>query len=145
MGGNVSGSRLSPKTLAGAVIPVVLLAILVVYITGPGSDYIQVGTPLPELTIEQVSFIKNEVQVTVRNTGPIPINVVQADINDRIQPAAVEPDGHLQRFETALVRIPFFWNEAEPYNIGITIHDGTRFERDISAGPRRQLRQTRTI
>ena len=133
MGGNVSGSRLSPKTLAGAIIPVILLAILVVYITGPGSDYIQVGTPLPELTIEQVSFIKNEVQVTVRNTGPIPINVVQADINDRIQPAAVEPDGHLQRFETALVRIPFFWNEAEPYNIGITIHDGTRFERDITA------------
>ena len=32
-----------------------------------------------------------------------------------------------------LVRIPFEWNEAEPYRIGITIEDGTRFEKEIEA------------
>jgi zinc transporter ZupT len=56
-----------------------------------------------------------------------------ADVNDRIQPAAVEPDRFLERFETTLVRIPFEWNEAEPYIIGITIEDGTRFEKEIEA------------
>jgi len=56
-----------------------------------------------------------------------------ADINDRIQPAAVEPDRFLERFETTLVRIPFEWNEAEPYTIGITVEDGTRFEKEIEA------------
>jgi zinc transporter ZupT len=56
-----------------------------------------------------------------------------ADVNDRIQPAAVEPDRFLERFETALIRIPFEWNEAEPYTIGITIEDGTRFEKEIEA------------
>jgi zinc transporter ZupT len=59
-----------------------------------------------------------------------------ADVNDRIQPAAVEPDRFLERYETALVRIPFEWNEAEPYLIGLTIEDGTRFEKEIeSAAP----------
>jgi len=32
-----------------------------------------------------------------------------------------------------LVRIPFEWNEAEPYRIGLTIEDGTRFEKEIEA------------
>jgi zinc transporter ZupT len=56
-----------------------------------------------------------------------------ADVNDRIQPAAIEPDRFLERFETTLVRIPFEWNEAEPYIVGLTIEDGTRFEREIEA------------
>jgi len=56
-----------------------------------------------------------------------------ADVNDRIQPAAIEPDRFLERFEVAVVRIPFEWNAAEPYIIGLTIEDGTRFEKEIEA------------
>jgi len=48
-------------------------------------------------------------------------------------PAAIEPDRFLERYETALVRIPFEWNVAEPYRIGLTIEDGTRFEKEIEA------------
>jgi len=56
-----------------------------------------------------------------------------ADVNDRIQPAAIEPDRFLERYESAVVRIPFKWNVAEPDTIGLTIEDGTRFEREIEA------------
>ena len=52
-------------------------------------------------------------------------------IEYNLQP--VEPDRFLERYETTLVRIPFEWNEAEPYIIGITIEDGTRFEKEIEA------------
>ena len=104
-----------------------------VYIFGPGADLLDFGIPLPEVTIEKVDFVDSEIQATVRNTGPIAVEVVMADINDRIQPAAVEPDRFLERFETTLVRIPFEWNEAEPYIIGITIEDGTRFEKEVEA------------
>lgn len=124
---------MTPKGVAGAIIPLVLLVVLVWYIIGPGSDALIMGTLLPDIILERVSFVDSEIQVVVRNTGPIPVSIVQGDVNDRIQPAAVEPDGHLERFETALVRIPYEWNEAEPYNIGITIQDGTRFDRDIEA------------
>ena len=83
--------------------------------------------------MEKVDFLDSEIHVTVRNTGPIPVEIAMADINDRIQPAAVEPDRYLERYETALVRVPFEWNDAEPYRIGITIEDGTRFEKEIEA------------
>ncbi|MFB5624875.1 MAG: divalent cation transporter, partial [Nitrosopumilus sp.] len=121
------------KLIASGVIPFVFLIVLVAYIFGPGSELLDLGIPLPEITMEKVDFLDSEIQVTVRNTGPISVEIAMADINDRIQPAAVEPDRYLERYETALVRIPFEWNEAEPYRIGITIEDGTRFEKEIEA------------
>ena len=121
------------RRLAGGLIPFALIILLVAYMTGPGSHVISGGTPLPEVTLERIDFVEGEIRVTVRNTGPITVDIVQGDVNDRIQPAAVEPDGHLERFETATVRIPYPWNEAEPYAVGITIGDGTRFERLVEA------------
>jgi zinc transporter ZupT len=124
------------KMIASGLIPFVFLIILTAYVFGPGSELLDLGVPLPEISMELVDFVDSEIQVTVRNTGPIPVEVVMADVNDRIQPAAVEPDRFLERYETALVRIPFEWNEAEPYLIGLTIEDGTRFEKEIeSAAP----------
>ncbi len=121
------------KILASGLAPFFLLIIMIAYIFGPGSELLDLGTPLPEITLEKIEFMDSEIQVTVRNTGPISVEVVMADVNDRIQPAAIEPDRFLERYETALVRIPFEWNEAEPYIIGLTIDDGTRFEREIEA------------
>jgi zinc transporter ZupT len=121
------------KLIASGVIPFIFLIVMIVYIFGPGSYLLDFGVPLPEITIEKIDFVESEIQVTVRNTGPISVEIVMADVNDRIQPAAIEPDRFLERFETTLVRIPFEWNEAEPYIVGLTIEDGTRFEREIEA------------
>ncbi len=129
----LSNNSSKGKVIASGIIPFAFLVILILYIFGPGADLLDLGVPLPEITIEKVDFVDSEIQATVRNTGPIPVEIVMADVNDRIQPAAVEPKGYLERFETALVRIPFEWNVAEPYRIGITIEDGTRFEKEIEA------------
>lgn len=124
------------RVVASGAAPLALVAILVIYVSGPGSTMLEVGVPLPEVTIERVDFVGSEILATVRNTGPIPVSIAVADVNDRIHPAAVEPDARLERYETAVVRIPFDWNVAEPYTIGITTDDGTRFEREVeSAAP----------
>jgi len=121
------------KLIASGIIPFALLILLVAYIFGPGSDLLDLGVTLPEITIEKIDFVDSEIRVTVRNTGRIPVEVVMADVNDRIHPAAIEPDRFLERYESALVRIPFEWNEAEPYTIGLTVEDGTRFEKEVEA------------
>lgn len=121
------------RTIASGLLPFVLVVVLMAYVFGPGSAMLDLGVPLPEITIEQVTFVDSEIHAVVRNTGPIPVSVVIADVNDRIHPAAVEPDEYLVRYETALVRIPFDWNVAEPYVVGITVDDGTRFEREVKA------------
>ena len=129
----LSNNMSKGKIIASGVIPFVFVILMMVYIFGPGADLLDFGVLLPEVTIEKIDFIDSEIQATVRNTGHIPVEVVMADVNDRIQPAAVEPDRFLERFETTLVRIPFEWNEAEPYTIGITVEDGTRFEKEVEA------------
>jgi zinc transporter ZupT len=129
----ISNNPSKGKVIASGIIPFVFVILMMAYIFGPGAELLDFGVQLPEITIEKIDFIDSEIQATVRNTGPIPVEVVMADVNDRIHPAAVEPDGFLDRFETTLVRIPFEWNEAEPYIIGITIEDGTRFEKEVEA------------
>ena len=129
----LDGNSSKGRVIASGIIPFVFVILMMAYIFGPGADLLDFGVLLPEVTIEKVDFVDSEIQATVRNTGPIPVEVVMADVNDRIQPAAVEPDKFLERFETTLVRIPFEWNEAEPYTIGITLEDGTRFAKEIKA------------
>ena len=119
--------------IASGLIPFAFLIVMMLYLFGPSSGLLEFGVPLPEITIEKVEFLEYEIHVTVRNTGPIPVVIAMADVNDRIQPAAIEPDKFLERFESVLVRIPFSWNTSEPYAIGITLDDGVRFEKFIEA------------
>jgi zinc transporter ZupT len=97
----VSKKSSKGKIIASGIAPFILLIIMIGYIFGPGSDLLDLGIPLPEISLEKIEFS--------------------------------EPDRFLERYETALVRIPFEWNVAEPYIIGLTIDDGTRFEREIEA------------
>jgi len=121
------------KIAVSAIGPLILLAIVIAFLMGPATNFLEFGIVLPDIHIEQIDFVDGEIQVIVRNTGPIDVNITVADVNDRIQPAAVEPDNHLTKFETALVRIPYDWNEGQPYNIGLTTDDGTRFEKSVDA------------
>ena len=135
-----SSSSLQPrsfahaKMIAIALIPFVVLAAMIAFIFGPGQQFLGIGTPLPEITIERVEFQEDGLIVAfIRNTGPIDVTVAQADVNDRIQQAAIEPGRELPRFAEAKVIIPFPWNEGEPYEIGVTSSDGTRFSKSIDA------------
>lgn len=118
---------------AGGLAPLAAVALMAAYMLGPATDALDLGTALPELSIEQVAFVDGEIRATVRNTGPMPVEVAMADVNDRVHPAAIEPDRGLERLEAAVVRIPFDWNAGEPYRIGVTVGDGTRFERAVEA------------
>ena len=117
-----------------ALVPFAVLAAMVAFIFGPGQEFLGVGTPLPEITIERIEFQEGgKINAFIRNTGPIDVTVAQADINDRIQQAAIEPSKELPRFAEAKLIIPFPWNEGEPYEIGVTSSDGTRFSKGVNA------------
>jgi len=117
-----------------ALVPLVVLAAMIYFLTSPfGQDLITGGTPLPEITIEKIEFHENQIVAYIRNTGQETVTISQADINDRIHSAAIEPSQVLPRLGDAKVIIPFFWNTAEPYEVGITTSDGTRFSNTVEA------------
>ena len=117
-----------------ALIPIVVLSGMIVFLFGPGQLLLmKSGNSLPEITIERIEFQDGKIVSLLRNTGPTVITVAQADINNRIQPAAIEPSKNLSRLAVAKVIIPFSWNPGEPYEVGITTSDGIRFKKSVEA------------
>jgi ZIP family zinc transporter len=131
----MTGKRLSQKTsLILAFVPIVVLAGMLIFLLSPyGQSLINAGTPLPQVTIEKIEFHDNQILAAIRNTGPLDIVVSQADVNDRIQSAAIEPSNRIPRLAEAKVMIPFPWIPGTAYEIGMTTSDGTRFSKNIEA------------
>ena len=126
----VSGKKL----IAFAIIPFVVLTAMILFLFSPvGQSSLNSGVPVPEVTIEKIEFQEGKIVAFIRNTGPVDITIAQADINDRIHPAAIEPSRSLPRLTEAQVIIPFPWNPAEPYEVGITTSDGVRFSKNVEA------------
>jgi ZIP family zinc transporter len=121
------------KMAAMALIPIVILGVMIAYLLGPAKSFLNAGIPLPEVTIETIEFQEGKVVALIRNTGPIDVTIAQADINDRIHPAAIEPSKDVPRLATAKVVIPFPWIAGEPYEIGVTTSDGARFSKSVTA------------
>ena len=129
-----NNSRVSRKKMIGiALIPFLVLSGMLIFLFGPGMSILNIGIPLPEITIEKVEFQNDKIVAFIRNTGPEEIVIAQADINDRIIPAAIEPSKTLARLAEAKVIVPFSWNPGVPYEVGVTVSDGTRFSKGVEA------------
>jgi len=127
---HISGKKL----IAFAIIPFVVLTAMILFLFSPiGQSFLNSGVPMPEVTIEKIEFQEGRIVAFIRNTGPVDITIAQADINDRIHLAAIEPSRSLPRLTEAQVIIPFPWNPAEPYEVGITTSDGARFSKNVEA------------
>jgi zinc transporter, ZIP family len=128
---NTKSSR--KKIVAIALIPLLVLGGMIVFLFGPGQSFLNKGIALPEITIERTEFQEGKIIAYIRNTGPEEIEIAQADINDRIIPAAIEPSKTLSRLAEAKVIVPFSWTPGVPYEVGVTTSDGTRFSKSIDA------------
>lgn len=129
--------RISKRTILFGVVPIIVIgAMIILLLNSPGILFQSSVKPLPKISFEKVEFSDGGIVAFVRNTGPSNTTIAQADVNDRIHPAAIEPSRMLTRLADAKVIIPFVWNIGEPYKIGITTEDGTRFEKTVnSAAP----------
>jgi ZIP family zinc transporter len=121
------------KMIVIAIIPFIVLAAMLVFLFGPGMSILNAGISLSEITIEKIEFQTDKIVAYIRNTGPEQIEIAQADINDRIIPAAIEPSKTLSRLSEAKVIVPFSWDVGVPYEVGVTTSDGTRFSKSVEA------------
>ena len=138
-------SGISVRLVVSAIIPLIVLGAMIAFLLWPGNNLLSTGTPLPQISVEKIEFLENKIVAHIRNTGPVAIEVAQADVNDRITPAAIEPSKTLGRFQEARVVIPFHWNAGQPYEIGVTTSEGTRFAKAVAAAaptPQADARQS---
>jgi len=126
---------LNKKMILVALIPIIILGGMMIFLSSPAGQILlhNSGNSLPEITIERIEFQDSKIIAFLRNTGTTDVIIAQADINDRIQSAAIEPGKTLSRLASAKVIIPYSWNPGEPYEIGITTSDGIRFHKSVEA------------
>jgi zinc transporter ZupT len=122
-----------PIVIASAVMPLVLLGVLVFWFFHGGSALIErTVPPIEEVSIRRVELSPGEFKVTIRNTGPLPVDIALVTVDEAIWKAEFNPGRHLKRLQEATVRIPFDWVEGDPYKITLFTATGLSFEKEIA-------------
>ena len=87
--------------------------------------------PIEQISIRRVELKPGEFKLTIRNTGPMPVDMTLVTVDEAIWKAEFSPSRRLERLGEAIVRIPFDWVAGDPYKIELFTANGLSFrERD---------------
>ena len=101
-----------------AIAPLLLLAGLIWWFFHGGSELIDRPVPpIEQISIRRVELKPGEFKLTIRNTGPMPVDMTLVTVDEAIWKAGFSPSRHLERLAEAIVRIPFDWVAGDPYKI----------------------------
>lgn len=135
-----------PVVIASAVMPLVLLGALVFWFFHGGSALIErTVPPIEEVSIRRVELSPGEFKVTIRNTGPLPVDIALVTVDEAIWKAEFNPGRHLERLQEATVHIPFDWVEGDPYKITLFTATGLSFEKEIAVATETPKPSTRML
>lgn len=90
------------------------------------------GPPLEQLAVERAVLSPGVIDLTVRNTGPDPVQIAQVFVNDAYVDVqgAVGPIGRLR---SEAVRLDYPWQDGQPYLVSMVTSTGAVLEHEISA------------
>ncbi len=115
-----------------AIGPLLLLAGLIWWFFHGGSELIDRPVPpIEQISIRRVELKPGEFKLTIRNTGPMPVDLTLVTVDEAIWKAEFSPSRHLERLEEAIVRIPFDWVAGDPYKVELFTANGLSFEKEI--------------
>ena len=125
-----------PAWLLG-LIPLLLIAVAVgafAALGGPGLAE-RTGPPVEELAVERTVLEPGLIELTVRNDGPDPISIAQAQVNDAfVQFSGAEKA--LARLASETIRIRHAWVEGEAYSVSLMTSTGATFTHEIPVATR---------
>lgn len=128
-----SGSLLDgvPTWALGGAIAAVIAAVLVALAVAGGDTLPdRLGPPIEQLAVERTTLTANQIELTLRNTGPDPVQVAQAFVND----AYVDFDGAtgaIGRLASETITLSYPWREGQPYLVSLITSTGLVIEHQI--------------
>jgi zinc transporter, ZIP family len=122
-----------PTWVLGGGVALLIAAVLVILAVAGGDSLPErLGPPVEELAVERTTLEPNQIELTVRNTGPDDVTVAQAFVNDAFVDfsGADEPIGRLGSDTIALT---YPWQEGQPYVVSLVTSTGVVIEHEIAA------------
>lgn len=99
---------------------------------GPGLDDRR-GPPVEELAVERTVLRPGEIQLTLRNTGPDPVEVAQVAVADGYVTFEAEPRGQIGHLGEQKLTLDYPWQEGSPYAVSMLTSSGATIDHQIDA------------
>lgn len=89
------------------------------------------GPPVEELAVERTVLRPGEIELTVRNDGPDPVDVAQVVVNDAFVPFTASDGNRVGRLAATTLDITYPWIEGEAYEISMITSTGATIDHEI--------------
>jgi zinc transporter ZupT len=125
------GGRL-PAWLLG-LIPLALIAAAIgafALLGGPGLGE-RTGPPVEEVVVERTTLRPGEIELTLRNDGPDPVDLAQVAVNDAYAPFSASEGTEIGRLSSTTLTISYPWVEGEAYEIFVLTASGGTVDASI--------------
>jgi zinc transporter ZupT len=112
--------------------PLVLVAVLVAVLALAGDAlFPQPPAPIEQVSIERMVLKDGQIVLHVVNSGPHPVTIAQALVNEALWDFSISPSDTLGRLERATLTFQYPWVEAEPLHVTLVSSNGVRFTSSI--------------
>jgi zinc transporter, ZIP family len=124
----------APAWLLGLV-PLALIAAAIAILALAGAPGLgeRSGVPVEELATERTVLRSGEIELTVRNDGPDPVEIAQVAVNDAFLGFSASDGLRLDRLEATTLTVPYNWIEGEAYEVSVVSSTGATFAHEIEA------------
>jgi zinc transporter, ZIP family len=115
------------------VIPLALIAAAIAafaLLGGPGLGE-RTGPPIEDVSVERTVLRPGEIELTLRNDGPDPVEVAQVAVNDAYAPFAVSGGREIGRLASRTLKISYPWIVGEAYEIFVLTSSGGTIDAEI--------------
>ncbi|HEY7455781.1 MAG TPA: ZIP family metal transporter [Solirubrobacterales bacterium] len=126
-----AGGRLPAWALG--LIPLALIAAAIgalALLGGPGLGE-RNGPPLEDVSVERTVLRPGEIELTLRNDGPDPVEIAQVAVNDGFAPFTASDGREIGRLGSTTLTIPYPWIEGEAYEISLLTSSGGTIDAEI--------------
>jgi len=121
-----------PRWLLAAA-PLALIAAAVVLFAALGAPGLgeRRGPPVEELAVERTVLRPGEIELSLRNSGPDPVEVSQVAVADAFVDFETDPPGEVGRLDDQTVTLAYPWQEGSPYAISLLTSTGATIDHEI--------------
>ena len=124
--------RRSVAWLSALVPPVLLAALIALFVFWDPLSSFRTVPPVESLTIERTTLTAGSIELKVRNDGPDPVSIAQVLVNDAYRQHTIG-DRTLGRLEATEVRIDYPWDEGLPLEVAFVTSTGLTISHEIEA------------